>query len=104
MMNRSTAGAAALSVLAALTLSACGGSANTKPNSVNYKSGAPASRNTLEVPPDLIAPTRDDRFAIPDASTAQRGSASLSNLRRRSGSFAGRIGQAATVAIRHHAH
>jgi outer membrane protein assembly factor BamC len=34
---------------------------------IDYKSARPAS-NTLEVPPDLIAPTRDDRYAVPDVS------------------------------------
>lgn len=34
---------------------------------IDYKSARPVG-NTLEVPPDLTAPTRDDRYAVPDVS------------------------------------
>ncbi|MFT4172225.1 MAG: outer membrane protein assembly factor BamC [Rhodocyclaceae bacterium] len=79
MKIRSSAGAAACSVLAVVALTACGGNANQKPGNVDYKSGARAAKSTLEVPPDLIAPARDDRFSVPDASTPERGTASLSS-------------------------
>ncbi|MFC5302690.1 outer membrane protein assembly factor BamC [Azospira restricta] len=52
---------AALSALAFLT--ACG-SVGIETKKVEYKSAAKAP--TLETPPDLIAPARDDRFAVPD--------------------------------------
>ncbi len=41
---------------------------------VEYKSAAKAP--TLEVPPDLVTPSRDDRFAVPD--TGGKGSATFS--------------------------
>jgi outer membrane protein assembly factor BamC len=39
-------------------------------NEIEYKSAAKV--NPLEVPPDLIAPSRDDRFALPASGSASR--------------------------------
>lgn len=51
-------------VPAILVLAACG-SLGLESKKIDYKSAAKAP--TLETPPDLIAPARDDRFAVPDA-------------------------------------
>lgn len=64
---------ATLSVLAAsLLLAGCNGMIETK--KIDYKSAAKAP--TLEVPPDLTVPNRNDRYAVPD--TAGKGSATFS--------------------------
>ncbi|MDD5175799.1 MAG: outer membrane protein assembly factor BamC [Sterolibacterium sp.] len=52
-------------ILAALTLAACGGTL-FESKKIDYKSAAKLP--SLEVPPDLTAPSRDDRYAMPDAS------------------------------------
>ena len=56
--------------LLSLALAACGGNKNEKP--IDYKTpGADTSkRSTLLVPPDLISPTRDERYVVPSANTA----------------------------------
>lgn len=61
--------------LLSLALAACGGSKNEKV--VDYKTpGADGSkRSTLVVPPDLISPTRDDRYVVPSANTASAAAA-----------------------------
>ncbi|MEW6253395.1 MAG: outer membrane protein assembly factor BamC, partial [Planctomycetota bacterium] len=51
-----------LFLIAALALSSCGFIETKK---IDYKSAGKAP--TLEVPPDLTAPTGDNRYAIPDA-------------------------------------
>lgn len=62
----------------ALLLAACGGSKNEKPT-IDYTThgvdGA-SKKKSLEVPPDLITPARDERFVVPDGGS--RSSATLS--------------------------
>jgi outer membrane protein assembly factor BamC len=60
-------------ILLVVTLTGCGGSL-LESKKIDYKSAGKAP--TLEVPPDLIAPSRDDRFAVPDV--GGKGSATLS--------------------------
>lgn len=43
---------------------------------IDYKSASTAKVPTLEVPPDLTSPTRDDRFVVPD--TGGKGAATFS--------------------------
>lgn len=43
---------------------------------IDYKTAAANKAPTLEVPPDLTSPTRDDRFAVPD--TGSKGTATFS--------------------------
>ncbi len=63
-----------VSVLAfAITLAGCSGPL-IESRKIDYKSARQVS--TLEIPPDLTAPTRDDRFAVPDV--APRGTATFS--------------------------
>lgn len=59
--------------LLALSLAACTGTL-IEPKKIDYKSAGKAP--TLEVPPDLTSPSRDDRFTVPD--TAGKGSANFS--------------------------
>jgi outer membrane protein assembly factor BamC len=59
--------------LLALSLAACSGTL-IESKKIDYKSAGKAP--TLEVPPDLTSPSRDDRFSVPD--TAGKGSASFS--------------------------
>ena len=54
---------------------------------IDYKSASAVKVPTLEVPPDLTSPTRDDRFVVPD--TGGRGSATFS-------AYSGERTQAAT--------
>ncbi|MBW7902927.1 MAG: outer membrane protein assembly factor BamC [Rhodocyclaceae bacterium] len=56
-----------------VALAACG-AVGLETKKVEYKSAAKAP--TLETPPDLIAPARDDRFAVPDS--GGRGQATFS--------------------------
>lgn len=56
-----------------VSLAACSGSL-IESKKIDYKSAGKAP--TLEIPPDLTSPSRDDRFAVPD--TAGKGSASFS--------------------------
>jgi outer membrane protein assembly factor BamC len=61
-------------------LAACGGSKNEKPGPAYTTPGASkpdSQKRTLEVPPDLITPARDDRYVVPDAGA--RGAATYSN-------------------------
>jgi outer membrane protein assembly factor BamC len=60
--------------LLAVTLASCNGSL-LESKKIDYKSAGKAP--TLEVPPDLIAPSRDDRFAVPDLGGG-KGSATFS--------------------------
>lgn len=62
-----------LSGLLVVSLAACSGSL-IESKKIDYKSAGKAP--TLEIPPDLTSPSRDDRFAVPD--TAGKGSASFS--------------------------
>jgi outer membrane protein assembly factor BamC len=50
----------------AVVLAACS-SLGIESKKIDYKSASKAKVPTLEVPPDLTAPGRDDRFAVPDA-------------------------------------
>lgn len=59
--------------LLALSLAACSGSL-IESKKIDYKSAGKAP--SLEIPPDLTSPSRDDRFAVPD--TSGKGSASFS--------------------------
>ena len=43
---------------------------------IDYKSASKSNVPTLEVPPDLTSPTRDNRFAVPDS--GGKGSATYS--------------------------
>lgn len=60
-------------VLASLLLAGCSG-VIPESKKIDYKSAVKAP--TLEVPPDLTAPTRDDRYAVPEG--GNRGSATFS--------------------------
>jgi outer membrane protein assembly factor BamC len=59
--------------LLVLSLAACTGTL-IESKKIDYKSAGKAP--TLEVPPDLTSPSRDDRFTVPD--TAGKGSANFS--------------------------
>ncbi|WP_313950638.1 outer membrane protein assembly factor BamC [Accumulibacter sp.] len=59
----------------ALLLGACNGSM-LETKKIDYKTASANKVPTLEVPPDLTSPTRDDRYAIPD--TAGKGTATYS--------------------------
>ncbi|GAB2880600.1 outer membrane protein assembly factor BamC [Uliginosibacterium flavum] len=75
---RSTSRAVLAGSVLALLLAACGGSKNEKPG-VSYSTpGADtdSKKNSLIVPPDLIAPARDDRYVVPAA--GQRASVTAS--------------------------
>ncbi|GBG02971.1 lipoprotein [Azospira sp. I13] len=61
------------SLLAAVLLAGCSGIL-PESKKIDYKSAVKAP--TLEIPPDLTSPTRDDRYAVPD--TGGRGSATFS--------------------------
>lgn len=63
-----------LVVLSSLFALAACGAIGLETKKVEYKSAAKAP--TLETPPDLIAPARDDRFAVPDS--GGRGQATFS--------------------------
>ncbi len=78
-----------LAVLSALfALTACG-SIGLETKKVEYKSAAKAP--TLETPPDLIAPARDDRFAVPDVGGKGRATFSAyANERATDGRAAGK--------------
>ena len=85
-MNRSTR--TSLSLLAlSLALGGCSGSL-LESKRIDYKSARQIER-PLEIPPDLTAPQRDDRFAVPDVSP--RGVATYSAY------SADRAGQPATA-------
>ena len=85
-MNRSTR--TSLSLLAlSLALGGCSGSL-LESKRIDYKSARQIER-PLEIPPDLTAPQRDDRFAVPDVSP--RGVATYSAY------TADRAGQPATA-------
>jgi len=64
LMNRSVRTSVSLIALS-LVLSACSGSL-VESKKIDYKSARQLP--PLEIPPDLTAPTRDDRYAVPDVS------------------------------------
>jgi outer membrane protein assembly factor BamC len=59
----------------AVVLAGCS-SLGIESKKIDYKSSSSVKVPTLEIPPDLTSPTRDDRFAVPDSSG--KGSASFS--------------------------
>jgi outer membrane protein assembly factor BamC len=60
----------------AVVLGACS-SIGLESKKIDYKSASAVKVPTLEVPPDLTSPARDDRFAVPDA--AGKGTATFSD-------------------------
>ncbi len=60
--------------VAAVLVSACSGNILPESKKIEYKSAGKLP--TLEVPPDLTQPTRDDRYVVPDVSP--KGSATFS--------------------------
>lgn len=64
-----------LALAATLALTACGGF-SLEGKKIDYKTASATKVPTLEVPPDLTSPARDDRFAVPD--TGGRTSATYS--------------------------
>jgi outer membrane protein assembly factor BamC len=75
-----------LSCAALALLSACSGNIIPESKKIEYKSAGKLP--SLEVPPDLTQPTRDDRYAVPDI--GGRGSATFSEYagERRTGTTA----------------
>lgn len=73
-MNRSTRTSVSLIALS-LTLAGCSGSL-LESKRIDYKSASNRQVAPLEIPPDLTAPTKDDRYAVPDV--APRGVATYS--------------------------
>ncbi|MDX5363421.1 MAG: outer membrane protein assembly factor BamC [Pseudazoarcus pumilus] len=67
-MNAKLLGTVSIAALL-VTLTACSSTSSglLEGKKIDYKSARPVG-NTLEVPPDLTAPSRDDRFAVPDVS------------------------------------
>lgn len=63
-----------VALFAVVSVAACG-SIGMETKKIEYKSAGKAP--TLETPPDLVAPARDDRFAVPD-SGGGKGSATFS--------------------------
>jgi len=61
--------------LLALVLAGCS-SLGLESKKIDYKSASAVKVPTLEIPPDLTSPTRDDRFAVPDG--AGKGTATFS--------------------------
>ena len=58
--------ASGATVFVAVALTGCSGSL-LESKKIDYKSAASApTRPSLEIPPDLTAPTADDRYAVPD--------------------------------------
>ena len=61
--------------VAAIVLAGCS-SIGLETKKIDYKSASAVKVPTLEIPPDLTSPTRDDRYAVPDS--LGRGSATFS--------------------------
>ncbi len=59
----------------AVAITACS-SIGLESKKIDYKSAAKVKTPTLEIPPDLTSPSRDDRFSVPD--TSGKGSATFS--------------------------
>lgn len=73
---RSSIGAVLTASVLSLAIAGCGGNKNEK---IDYKSPGIDLRgktSVLEVPPDLVSPNRDDRYAVPEAGSG--GTATLS--------------------------
>jgi len=75
------------SVAVMVGLSAGCSSLSLESKKIDYKSASAVKVPTLEVPPDLTSPTRDDRFLVPDS--GGKGSATFS-------SYSGERGQSAS--------
>lgn len=73
-MSRRTLRALAWSALA-MGLAGCSTSL-LESSKIDYKSASKREQNPLEIPPDLTAPTRDERFVVPDV--APKGTATFS--------------------------
>jgi outer membrane protein assembly factor BamC len=65
-----------LTLCSMLVLLAGCSSIGLEPKKIDYKSSSAVKVPTLEIPPDLTSPGRDDRFAVPD--TAGKGTATFS--------------------------
>jgi len=74
MSMRETLFRLSAAVAAAALLTACSGNILPESKKIDYKSAGKLP--SLEVPPDLTQPTRDDRYAVPDISP--KGSATYS--------------------------
>ena len=61
--------------VSAIVLAGCS-SIGLETKKIDYKSASAVKVPTLEIPPDLTSPTRDDRYAVPDS--AGKGSATFS--------------------------
>lgn len=80
---RSSIGVVTASLLS-LALAACGGAKNEK---IDYKSPGIDLRSkssTLEVPPDLVSPSRDDRYSVPEGNATGSATYSTYNEKRQS--------------------
>ncbi|MEW6164643.1 MAG: outer membrane protein assembly factor BamC [Pseudomonadota bacterium] len=73
-MNNRVPSRLAPALVAATLLAACSGNILPESKKIDYKSSGKLP--SLEVPPDLTQPTRDDRYAVPDVSP--RGTATYS--------------------------
>ena len=62
-------------VVLVLLLAGCSSSL-LEPKRIDYKTASASNVPTLEIPPDLTSPARDDRYAVPD--TAGKGTATYS--------------------------
>ncbi|HMV18475.1 MAG TPA: outer membrane protein assembly factor BamC [Zoogloea sp.] len=65
MHSRTLASGSAVAM--AIALAGCSGSL-LESKKIDYKSASAAPVKSLEIPPDLTAPTRDDRYTVPDVS------------------------------------
>ncbi len=66
--------------LAVLLLGACGSLDILEPQRIEYKSAGKLP--PLEIPPDLTAPSRDDRFSVPDIASGSSATLSTYNAER----------------------
>ncbi|WP_374244730.1 outer membrane protein assembly factor BamC [Zoogloea sp.] len=95
MQSRKLASGA--TVIVAFALAGCSGSL-LESKKIDYKSAAAtAKRPTLEVPPDLTAPTADDRYAVPDVNP--KGIATYSAYSAERSGQAGATGATAAGAV-----
>jgi outer membrane protein assembly factor BamC len=82
-------------VTVALLLGGCGvNNYLEERGKIDYKSASSAPRTSLEVPPDLVSPRGDERFAIPAARGAER---TLSSFERDRAQTAARTGVSAVL-------
>ncbi len=96
MQSRKLASGA--TVFVAVALAGCSGSL-LESKKIDYKSAAnAATRPSLEVPPDLTAPTADDRYAVPDVSPKGSATFSAYSAERSQSAASGAAAPAAQVA------